>query len=100
MGGVKFACSREETKIVAQIAKRAAAMALEDGVEYDHMTAMMDIEACHSNGCPLRLDALLAADDGTFGHDVYGIRRFIDRSTGELGGCFVPRLAQPQPATV
>lgn len=54
----------------------------------------MDVEAAHSNGCPLNLEELLATDDGTFGHDVFGIRRFIDRETGKVGGCFLPRLAQ------
>ena len=60
---------------------------------YKHMDAMMDIEACHSNGCPLRLNELLATDDGNFGHDVFGIRRHLDRETGKLGGCFLPRFS-------
>lgn len=53
----------------------------------------MDITACHANGNPLRLAELLKADDGNFGHDVFGIRRFIDRTTGRLMGHFRPRYS-------
>lgn len=59
----------------------------------DQSTAVMDIDACHSNGCSLQLDKLLNADDANFAHDVFGIRRFIDRTTGKLDGCFLPRSA-------
>lgn len=52
----------------------------------------MDIRACHANGTPLRLEELLRADDGNFGHDVFGIRRYIDRTTGQLTDCFLPRF--------
>lgn len=53
----------------------------------------MDLTACHCNGCELDLDRLLLAPDPDFGHDVCGIRRHIDRRTGKLGGCFLPRCA-------
>lgn len=53
----------------------------------------MDITAVHLNGCPLDLDRLLAADDANFFHDIYGIIRHIDRNTGELLFCFLPRFA-------
>lgn len=52
----------------------------------------MDIEACHLNGCPLRLADLLKADLGNFGHDVFGIQRYIDRRTGKLTNHFLPRF--------
>lgn len=90
---MKFSASKFETQLILKIAKRAVAMAKANDIEHDHMSAIMDIEACHCNGTPLDLGKLLAADDGTFGHDVFGIRRFIDRSTGKIGGCFVPRCA-------
>lgn len=57
----------------------------------------MDIIACHANGCPLRLDDLLAADDFNLLHDVLGISRHIDRSTGRLTAIFRPRFAEPAP---
>jgi hypothetical protein len=53
----------------------------------------MDIEAAHCNGNPLKLKELLEADDSNFMHDVLGIRRHINRKTGELEDCFVPRYA-------
>lgn len=54
----------------------------------------MDVIAVHMNGRPLRLEALLAADDFNFAHDVFGIRRHLDRDTGELTQCFVPRFSR------
>lgn len=80
-------------RLEAQIAQRAASLAAEVGVNYPIMDASMDIDACHSNGCPLDLRALLAANDGNFGHDVFGIKENIDRKTGQLQNCFWPRYA-------
>ena len=92
---VKFAASRFELQLIAKIAARDVQLAAGYGATYKQQDAMMDIEACHSNGRPLDLQKLLAADDGTFGHDVFGIRRHLDRETGKLGGCFLPRCAMP-----
>lgn len=64
------------------------------GIEYDRLSATMDIEACHCNGMPLDLAKLLAAPDADFGHDVFGIRRYLDRTTGWIADRFVPRCAR------
>jgi hypothetical protein len=93
----QFTASRAEMELITAIAKRAVAKAIEYDVDYEMLDAEMDLTACHANGCPLDLPKLLAAPDGDFGHDVYGIRRFIDRSTGKLMECFVPRCAARQP---
>lgn len=61
-------------------------------------TIIMDLTACHSNGCPLRLAELLTAPRFDFTHDVLGIRQHINRKTGQLENCFVPRYAQPETA--
>lgn len=53
----------------------------------------MDLTAVHANGCRLNLQALLVADDFNFAHDIYGILRHLDRTTGQLMDCFVPRFA-------
>ncbi len=53
----------------------------------------MDITAAHRNGCPLKLDELLKAEDFDFAHDVFGIRRYINRKTGKLENCFLPRFS-------
>ncbi len=91
--GPKFTASKFEMDLIAKVAKRAIKMAKENNVDYDQMTAVMDLEACHCNGNPLDLNKLLDAPEGDFGHDVFGIRRFIDRETGVLGDCFVPRCS-------
>ena len=88
--------TKQQIQVIAQIAKRAVKMATEAGIKYTQMDALMDLDACISNGCPLKLDELLAADDGNFGHDVFGIRRHINRETGQLENCFLPRFAQPE----
>ena len=53
---------------------------------------LMDLCAAHASN-PLRLEELLNADDANFTHDVFGIRRHMDRDTGKLGGCFSPRFS-------
>lgn len=85
--------SKKEARTINKIAHRAVALAESAGIHYPIMDADMDVTACHVNGCPLKLDALLAADEFNFAHDVFGIRRHIDRTTGELQNCFVPRYA-------
>jgi hypothetical protein len=88
-----FEASKTEYKFAAKIAKRAVELGAKSGVKVDYTTMEMDIIACHVNGCPLDLEKLLGADDFNFSHDVFGIRRHIDRETGELGNCFLPRCA-------
>lgn len=65
--------------------------------ETERLSLEMDLGACHVNGCPLDLHRLLTAEYGTFGHDVRGITRFLDRTTGKLPeGKFWPRTALPE----
>ena len=85
--------TREEAEAITAIAHRASAMARDAGRVYPVLTADMDITATHNNGCPLNLSALLAAAAGDFAHDIFGIQRHIDRNTGKLGDCFLPRYA-------
>lgn len=91
VGIVNFSLKKGEQELVTQIAKRAVKMAKEADIEYDQKTADMDITACHCNGCPLDLKKLLSAPDADFGHDVFGIRKFIDRNNGKLESNFFPR---------
>lgn len=85
--------SREETNLIAAIAKRANQMSLEAvGYEYKNIDAFMDIEFVHKKH-PLRLGELLNASDGQFGHDVFGIRTHFNRETKELEDGFFPRYA-------
>lgn len=87
---------REESIIQSQIAKRAYLLGIDLGYTLSVIDLVMDIDACHSNGCPLKLYDLLNADKENFAHDVFGIRANINRQTGQLENCFVPRYAQNQ----
>lgn len=60
------------------------------------MDLLMDITATHCNKCPLKLEELLNAEDFDFMHDLIGIQTNLDRSTGELQNCFVPRYAKEE----
>lgn len=92
----QFKTSIEDRQLIDKITDRAVAMAKAERVSYDKLTANMDVTACHCNGCPLDLPKLLAAPDSDFGHDIFGIRRHINRTSGELGGMFLPRCALPE----
>lgn len=91
---ISFKCSKAESVTIGKIVDRAEIAALKHGIDdFDAKTLHMDITACHCNGNPLRLDEMLAADDANFGHDVWGIRRYMDRTTGQLTDCFSPRFS-------
>lgn len=96
MKTASFKTTKEESKLITKIATRAVSIATKYGVEYAMREAYMDITACHANGMPLRLTTLLKTDDFTFAHDVFGIRQHINRTTGEIADCFVPRTASSQ----
>jgi hypothetical protein len=86
--------SRLEYEFAARIARRALSAGIYGAGDY--VQAEMDVIACHLNGCPLDLEGLFHADDWEFNHDMRGIRRHMDRATGELGECFVPRFAESE----
>lgn len=90
---VSFSVTREESLIIDKIAKRGVKMAHAQGITIPFMNMSMDLCATHANGNPLRLTELLDADDFNFSHDVFGIRRHLDRETGQLTDCFVPRFS-------
>jgi hypothetical protein len=84
--------SKEDTLVITKIARRA----IDDGVTDDDMlTVSMDLTAVHLS-VGLELANLLAAPADEFRHDIEGIQENINRRTGELAGCFVPRYATPQ----
>lgn len=98
---LSFKTNKAEFSLIQEIAERAVTKAFEldpRSGRINKFELVMDITACHANGCPLQLDALLSADDFNFIHDVFGIRRHLNRDTGELGSCFLPRFAKPQTA--
>ena len=94
---------KHDYELASQIAKRALALAeevegpmnLRKASDFQR-TTMMDIVAVHVNGCPLQLEELLRAPRFDFAHDVFGIRRHINRQTGQLQDCFLPCYAVAQ----
>ncbi len=80
--------TKEEYELASKIAKRAAKL-----VDRTVDNISMDIIATHTNGCKLKLQALLDADKFNFLHDVCGIATHLDRTTGKLRDCFFPRYA-------
>ncbi len=89
---ISFDTTREEMVLIGKISKRAVKMSKAFGSRVDKTQFDMDITATHANGCPLRLADLLAADDFNFSHDVFGIYRHLDRTTGKLKDSFLPRF--------
>lgn len=61
--------------------------------DIDRMTLNMDLVAVHVGDCPMDFGKLLKADDFNFFHDVFGIMNHIDRNTGKLRDCFLPRCS-------
>jgi hypothetical protein len=86
----------DDCELARQIAARAAGLSAQAGRTINQIELWMDIVACHANGCPLDLDRLAQADDFNIAHDVFGISRHLDRETGELTDCFLPRFASKQ----
>ena len=87
---INWDCGKKDMVVITKIVERA--MTMQGGV--DKTSLMMDITACHVNGCPLRLAELLKADDFNFAHDVFGIQRKIDRRTGKINDGFSPRFSK------
>ena len=92
MKETSFDVSISDGKKIDQIVVRAAGLLGDDTIG-SRLDLSMDLTACHANGCPLDLDALLQAERYDFVHDVAGIARHIDRTTGTLRNCFSPRYA-------
>ncbi len=86
---MNFNVSNTEARIISKIAQRAC----ECFPEGDRMTFEMDLTAVHANGCPLKLEELLVADEFNFRHDVAGIYNCLDRKSGKLKNCFSPRYS-------
>ena len=89
---INFNCTPEEMILMQKIRIRAM-----ERKELRMITCSleleMDINAAHSNGCPMDLEKFLLSDDENFFHDVIGIMSHIDRKTGKLMKHFLPRCA-------
>jgi len=95
-GKVKFDATPREANVIHRIAHRAFSelTLARERDPFKITDVMLDVEAVHCNGCPLRLDEFLKAGPFDFAHDLLGIRLHLDRETGQLMDCFTPRFAQ------
>ncbi len=94
---INFNASRDDRRQIELIVERAKRIAHEAGREsFDQESLEMDLTACHLNGCPLDLQKLANADDFNFAHDVFGIERHMNRTTGQLENHFFPKCALPE----
>lgn len=91
-GKVSFEVTKAEYELIGKIVKRATEKYPTHGL--DKMTLYMDLTATHANGNPLRLKEFLEADDFNFAHDIFGISNHIDRNTGKMTRCFLPRFSR------
>jgi len=79
----------EDMRVIGVIVRRAR----ESGIERDYLDLIMDLQVAH-NTCPLDLAGFVNAKDTDFFHDVWGIINNLNRQTGELENCFIPRFAR------
>ena len=83
------AIDEEDSEIINNCASRAAKIFQVK----DRLSLIMDIEAAHI-ASPLKLQELYDADNFNFAHDICGIQRHIDRNTGKMQNCFLPRFTK------
>lgn len=93
MKPISFKCSIKDSNLIDAIVERVIDTDRAWDTKYERLDCSMDITAVHCNGCPLDLKKLIEADDFNFAHDVFGIRNHLNRETGQLEDCFLPRCA-------
>jgi len=83
----------EERPHVDAIVTRAVEAFAKFGVHVTRIHMRMNLSAAHAV-CPLDLARLAAADNFNFTHDIGGIEKHLNKTTGEIEDCFVPRFAR------
>ncbi len=92
---INWSTTEDDYELIRKITDRANGLLGDVG-----LGVMMDIIVCHCNGCPLKLEQLLAADDRNFLRDITDIGMHLDRITGKLTDHFLPRFADLESATL
>lgn len=90
---LNWKCSQKDNSALARVVARATLLANDDP-DFNKLEFEMDITAAHCNSTKLNLEKLLTFDDFNFLHDVLGIQRHLDRGTGKMMNCFVPRCSR------
>lgn len=93
MKQINWDTTEEDDVLIESVVKRAFEELELDAI-IDKTCLSMDIAVTHLNGTPLDFNKLLSFDDFNFGHDVYGISSNINRNTGKLDNCFLPRCSK------
>lgn len=90
---IRFDTNDQDAQLISRILDRAITDNVIAAENRQHLE--MDLRATHCNGTPLDFTALLGAVPFDFVHDLAGINRHLDRTTGELGNCWLPRHCAP-----
>ena len=80
------------------IARSASNLARNAGQDISPLEFVLDLATTHNHACPLDFAAMATGNPADVAHDVFGIRRHLDRETGLLTDCFLPRFAARQVA--
>lgn len=92
-GTIKMAhWSKEDEREVSHAIERAREMFAKFGHKLDVLSLRMDLAAVNAV-IPLDFSKLANFDNFNLSHDVGGIIKHMDRETGDLRDCFVPRCA-------
>lgn len=97
---LRFKTTPEDFMLIIALAKAASKIGNAfnlDSFHYTVLEASMDLEAAHAS-CPLQLKTMVEQLDGPHKsdvvHDLLGIRRHLNRQTGQLEDHFIPRFAK------
>jgi len=96
MTDVSFEITRSDRELMERVCDRAEGILakIPNSAPVKRRDMMMDLTAVHANGNPLDFQRMLDADDFNLSHDVFGIMRHIDRTTGKLMNFFSPRFSK------
>lgn len=92
---IHFDISEQDRPFYLKVMQRAKALVKKSKIDYPAKEMSMDLLACHSNGCPLDFKRFAEFPESDFGHDLFGIRKWIDRTTGKIpSNKFDPRCSK------
>jgi hypothetical protein len=89
MAELNFCLTADDRLNALEVAKRATTLI--PGI--DRMSVLMDLSVVHNHHYKLDFERMASADDFNLAHDIAGIAYHLNRSTGKLRDCFVPRFA-------
>lgn len=58
----------------------------------ERITTIMDLQVTANEFPEANFNVLLNFPDGDFAHDIFGIKRHVNRPEMKIEGCFVPRF--------